>query len=91
MVQLVDISEKIEAQNAMEDRLRFETLMAEITGAFVDVPPSRIDHVIETHLESVAAFLEADRVVLWRHDPSTGLLKASTSGTTRTCRRRRWT
>ncbi len=30
--------------------------MAEITGAFVDVPPSRIDHVIETHLESVAAF-----------------------------------
>ena len=37
----IDITERKQAEQLLEERLRFETLLAEISGRFVNLPPTR--------------------------------------------------
>ena len=51
-------------QAELEDRLRFETLLAELSARFVNLPPDRVDREIENALRCLAEALRADRSAL---------------------------
>ncbi len=50
----------------LEDRLRFETLLAELSARFVNLPLDRVDQEIEDALGCLAQALQADRSALGR-------------------------
>ena len=53
-------------QTELEDRLRFETLLAELSARFVNLPPEQVDREIENALSRLADALHADRTALGR-------------------------
>ncbi|MBS1225741.1 MAG: nreB 2, partial [Proteobacteria bacterium] len=53
-------------QAELEDRLRFETLLAELSARFVNLPPERVDREIEDALRCLVEALQADRSALGR-------------------------
>ncbi|MDS4022832.1 MAG: sigma 54-interacting transcriptional regulator [Candidatus Competibacter sp.] len=53
-------------QAKLEDRLRFETLLAELSARFVNLPPDRVDQAIENALRCLVEALQADRATLGR-------------------------
>ena len=59
-----DFSTNLQAE--LEDRLRFETLLAELSARFVNLPPDRVDQEIEYALLCLAEALRADRSALGR-------------------------
>jgi len=50
----------------MENHLRFESLLIEISANFVSLPAERIDDAIRDAQIRVCEFLELDRSSLWR-------------------------
>src|SRR5262249_36526995 len=44
----------------VQDRLRFETLLADLSATFVNVPASQVDSQIESALRRLVEFLEVD-------------------------------
>lgn len=61
---VLDISDRKQAEAAMEDRLRFETLLADLSATFVNVPFSQLDETIIGSLKSLVGFLGNDRSTL---------------------------
>lgn len=53
----------------LEERLRFETLLSELSTGLIDVPASGLDKALEHGLGQVVAFLGADRGALDAHRP----------------------
>jgi len=53
-------------QAELEDRLRFETLLAKLSARFVNLPPERVDQEIEDALRCLVEALQADRSGLGR-------------------------
>ncbi len=53
-------------QAELEDRLRFETLLAELSARFVNLPPDRVDREIENALRCLVEALRVDRSTLGR-------------------------
>jgi len=53
-------------QAELEDRLRFETLLAELSARFVNLPPEQVDQEIENALRCLVEALQADRAALGR-------------------------
>ncbi|MDS4043042.1 MAG: sigma 54-interacting transcriptional regulator [Candidatus Competibacter sp.] len=51
-------------QAELEDRLRFETLLAALSARFVNLPPDRVDREIENALRCLVEALRADRASL---------------------------
>ncbi|MDG4553223.1 MAG: sigma 54-interacting transcriptional regulator [Candidatus Competibacter sp.] len=51
-------------QAELEDRLRFETLLAELSARFVNLPPDRVDQEIENALRCLVEALHVDRSTL---------------------------
>ncbi len=45
----------------VQERLRFETLLAELSGTSVNLPPSQVDTQIESALRRIVEFLGVDR------------------------------
>jgi formate hydrogenlyase transcriptional activator len=66
---LVDISDRKRAEAAMQDRLRFERLLADLSAIFVNIPPERLDEMIDSSLKSLVEFLGNDRTTLVRLTP----------------------
>jgi PAS domain S-box-containing protein len=56
-----DITKRKRAEAALEERLQFETLLAEFSATFVNLPASNVDREIEHWLQRVTEFLDADR------------------------------
>ncbi|MFC1516730.1 antibiotic biosynthesis monooxygenase [Thermodesulfobacteriota bacterium] len=50
----------------LEERLRFETMLAEISARFVNLPTDRIDNEIEDAQRRICECLELDLSVLWQ-------------------------
>ena len=50
----------------MEERLRFETLLTEISARFVNLPADRLDSEVEDALRLICQFLDLDLAVLWQ-------------------------
>jgi two-component system, NarL family, sensor kinase len=46
---------------SVQERLRFETLLAELSAAFVNLPADQIDSQIESALQRLVVFLDIDR------------------------------
>jgi formate hydrogenlyase transcriptional activator len=72
------MQESIETlRTELEERLRFETLLAEISARFVNLPADRIPSEIEEVQRRICEFLDLDRSSLWQvseREPGTLLL-----------------
>jgi len=56
------MQESIETlRNELEERLRFETLLAEISAHFVNLPADRLDSEIEGAQRRILEILDLDR------------------------------
>jgi len=78
-------------QHELEERLRFETLLTDISAHFINLPADEIDGVIEDAQRRICSLLGLDRSVLWQacekapekmllthvHQPPEGLLPDS--------------
>ena len=62
----IDITERKQAEQLLEERLRFETLLAEISARFINLPVHRIASEIEGAQRGVCEFLNLDRSSLWQ-------------------------
>ena len=61
------------ARRALEERLRFETLLSELSAGLIHVPASGLDDALALGLQRVVPVLGADRGALDEHggaDPS---------------------
>jgi len=61
-----DITERKGAEGALRERLQFETLLADLSGRFINVPPERVDQEIDEALRRVSEGLGFDVGVLWQ-------------------------
>jgi formate hydrogenlyase transcriptional activator len=72
------MQESIETiQTELEERLRFETLLAETSSRFVNLPADQIDAEIEGAQRRICELLDIDRSTLWQafeQEPGTLLL-----------------
>lgn len=59
-----DITEIKRYERALEDRLKFESLVSMISADLINLPVSDIDGVIEDGLQEIGEFFGADRVVI---------------------------
>ncbi|MEW6442732.1 MAG: sigma 54-interacting transcriptional regulator [bacterium] len=57
----VDISREREMELSLLDRLRFETLLTELSATFVNVPATQIDNLINEGIVKICAFMGASR------------------------------
>ena len=64
-----DITERKEAEERLEERLRFERLLSGLSAKFVNISPDRVDSEIEYGLEQVIEFFRVDRCGLLRISP----------------------
>lgn len=65
------------ARSLLEERLRFETLLADLTSGLVHVPADRIEAALERGLQDVVTFLGADHGVLERYPEGRPVLRIS--------------
>jgi PAS domain S-box-containing protein len=56
-----DVTERKRAEAALDERLRFETLVTELSAAFANLWPNEVDREIDKWLRSLAEFLGVDR------------------------------
>ena len=72
------MQESIETTHAeLEERLRFEVLLAETSSRFVNVPADQVDGEIEGAQRRICELLDIDRSTLWQvceGEPGTLLL-----------------
>jgi hypothetical protein len=64
-------------EQVLEERLKFETLLANISARFINLPADRIEVEIEDTQRRICEFLDVDRSTLWQvreEDPGTLLL-----------------
>src|SRR5512136_357386 len=67
----------VASEKALEERLRFETLLAEISRRFVNLPADQVDGEIEGAQRRICELLDLDRSVLWQvmeQEPGTAVL-----------------
>jgi len=79
----LDITERKQAQEALEDRLQFEGLLSDISARFVSIPPDRVDSEIEGSLKQLLGFFQVDRcglLRLWPHKASWQFTHTASSG-----------
>jgi PAS domain S-box-containing protein len=60
----VDVTERRRAELVMEDRLRFERLLADLSASFVNQPADQIARLIDGVLQKLVEFLGNDRSTL---------------------------
>jgi formate hydrogenlyase transcriptional activator len=72
-----EVTERRRIKLALEERLKFEALLAEISAHFVNLPTDQIDSDIEEAQGRICKFLDLDRSTLWqttKQEPGTLLL-----------------
>ena len=68
---LVSHAQRRRAQHSLAERLRFETLLSEVSAAFLTLPTSAIEEKIESMLQRVVETLDLDRAVLAEREAGT--------------------
>jgi signal transduction histidine kinase/integral membrane sensor domain MASE1 len=76
------IEERWRDRLALADRLRFEELLARLSGGFVHLPSNQMDENFETWLERLGRFFDLDRMVLLRLSEDGLLFAVESSWTT---------
>jgi two-component system sensor histidine kinase UhpB len=56
-----DITERKRVELALDERLGFETLLAELSAAFANLPATTVDQEIDKWLQNLVEFLDLDR------------------------------
>jgi len=59
-----EVNERERIGEALEEQLRFERLLSEVSARFVNVTPERLDGEIENALKTVLDFFQVDRCAL---------------------------
>jgi formate hydrogenlyase transcriptional activator len=54
--------------NTIEDRIRFERLISDLSARFVNIPLDQVDPAIEATLREILEFFQVDQVALLRHE-----------------------
>jgi len=75
----LDITERKRNEEALAEQLAFETLLAELSATFVNLPPDQVDPKIEKGLEILATALRAERSALAQMDPVAGEMRVTHS------------
>ena len=57
--------ERKRAEEALEERMRFETLLSDLTATLVNLPVSQVDQAIQRGLGHIVEFLHVDRGTLY--------------------------
>jgi formate hydrogenlyase transcriptional activator len=65
----IDMTERKQVEQALENRLRFERLLSDLSARFVNIPPDRVDSEIAYGLRQILEFFQVDRVGLLRSLP----------------------
>jgi PAS domain S-box-containing protein len=60
---VVDITERRRVELALDERLRFETLLTELSAAFANLPATAVDQEIDKWLQNLVEFLDLDRAI----------------------------
>jgi transcriptional regulator with GAF, ATPase, and Fis domain len=60
------------ARHLLEERLRFEQLLSDLSAKYVNIPSDRVDAEVSLALEQIATFLDVDRAILWERSPDDG-------------------
>lgn len=68
-----DITETKVKEASQDDRLRFESLLSELSLDFINIPVSEVDNKIESCLKKLVEFLGFDRISAWHF--SSGLAR----------------
>jgi transcriptional regulator with GAF, ATPase, and Fis domain len=63
------MTERKQVEQALEDRLRFERLLSDLSARFVNIPPDRVDSEIEHGLRQILDFFQVDRIGLLQSLP----------------------
>ncbi|CAB5080378.1 Formate hydrogenlyase transcriptional activator [Olavius algarvensis associated proteobacterium Delta 3] len=79
------LTELERVERAVEERLRFETLLSQLSTRFLNLPPSEVDRQIEHGLQHLAEFLEVDRSTLFEFSHDMTHLRATHSWTVAGC------
>ncbi len=58
---VMDITERKRIELALAERLRFETLLTELSAAFANLPTTTVDEEIDKWLQNLVEFLDLDR------------------------------
>ncbi|HYR76478.1 MAG TPA: PAS domain-containing protein [Pyrinomonadaceae bacterium] len=61
-----DITERKQAEEALDERLRFETLVSELSAAFANLSPNEVDREIDKWLQTLVEFLGVDRATFFQ-------------------------
>ena len=56
----------VASEESLEERLKFETLLAEMSAHFINLPADQIDSEIEDAQRRICEFLDLDRSTLWQ-------------------------
>jgi formate hydrogenlyase transcriptional activator len=68
-VLIINRRKRLCAEGNLAARLQFETLMAELSAKFINLPTHQVDLEIEQSLQRLADFLGIDRVRVWQLSP----------------------
>jgi two-component sensor histidine kinase len=58
------VAERIWAEAALEERIRFETLLADLSATLVKLPAGEVDRAIQQGLQHIVELLDVDRAAL---------------------------
>ena len=61
-----EMTERKLAEQVLEERLKFETLLAELSARFINLPVDQIDSEIKEAQRRICEFLDLDRSTLWQ-------------------------
>lgn len=70
----LDVTERKRAEQALQERLRFEQLLSDLSAKFINQPPDQIDSVIDDSLRRLLETLGHDRSSLGQVNRETGHL-----------------
>jgi len=87
---LASRAQRRRAQSSLAERLRFETLLSEVSAEFLTLPASAVDDRIERMLQRVVETLDFDRVALAERQDGTNTMHVTHSGRVPVSRPSRW-
>jgi len=72
-----DIGPRKRAEQELEERLRFETFISEVSARFVTVPPEAVDGEIERALQGLLVFFHCERCGLVAEGAEPGVVRVT--------------
>ena len=72
-------------KRSFEERLRFETLLSQLSTRFLNLPPGEVDREIARGLQALAEFLEVDRITMFGFSDDRTHFRATHSWTVSGC------